>query len=221
MAWKAKPSGGYTYDSEEGKENITEITNILRTTYNYTDEAITGVIVNCLSESGLNPWRWESDIYPPEAYARGCGLFGFTPYSRYLSYDTAGLMNLSTSQVTVGASPTVGKQQVELMANGTWGWVSSGWRPYWNVETYPELYARWLRCIDKYGSNGRITLAQFSEVDDYHDAVLIFLCCFEGPNVPNFNERDANADAIYEIVSNASIKKKKGMPVWMMAKIWC
>lgn len=204
MAWNAKPSGSYAVGSIGGNENILMMASILRD-QGWTDEAITGAIANSVYEGGLNPWRWEGDLYPPPAdHARGCGLFGFTPYQRYLSMSGSDEMNLSVTTVTPNASPDVGTQQMQLMYSGTWGWISTCWRTYWSTSEFPSLYTKCVDIRNKYGSNGRLSISEYANIDDISDAVFAFLACFEGPNVPNYSDRMSVANDIYEIITGST-----------------
>lgn len=222
MSWYAKPSGSYSITSFEGKENILEMRNFLLQR-EYTNEAITGVIANSVYEGGLNPWRWESDIYPPTSSSKGCGLFGFTPYSRYLSLDGSDKMNLSVTGVTPNASSLVGNQQMEIMADGTWGWVSTCWRTYWSTTTYADQYQLSRRILSQYGANNRLSQFQYSRINSISDAVFAFLACFEGPNIPNYEARLSVANDIYQIITDNPPQptyKKQCMPVYMMIRRW-
>ena len=60
MAWHAKPSGGYSYNSAEGRANIEQINGILNG-LGFTLEAQAGILGNIVAESALNPWRRQGD----------------------------------------------------------------------------------------------------------------------------------------------------------------
>ena len=229
--WYAQPSAPYDKDSTEGTANILQMRDILRTDFNWTDEAITGCVSNSIYEGGLNPWRWGGDQYPPPPRLRGCGLFGFTPYTRYLELPGSEQMNLSVTEITPNASPNVGTQQVTIMANGTWGWHSSCWREYdpiedtgWNPALYPDEYAQRGRILNTYGDGTTLTETQYGAITDNYDAVFAFLACFEGPATPNYEARKSVADRVYEIITGhpptppTPPTRRKGMPVYMMIK---
>ena len=78
MAWIAKPNGAYGIDSDEAKNNMFEIYNILCDSF--TIEAICGILGNMNGESGYNPWRWQGDTYNVH---NGYGLVQFTPGRTY------------------------------------------------------------------------------------------------------------------------------------------
>ena len=91
MAWHVKTTGGYSQGSTEANENALEICSILRGR-GWSDNAIAGVLGNMQYESGLNPWRWESDdvlsitdTYTIEhSTSHGYGLTQFTPAGKYI-----------------------------------------------------------------------------------------------------------------------------------------
>ena len=201
MTWYAKPSGSYDKRSAEGTANILEMASMLHG-QGWTDEAITGAVANSIYEGGLNPWRWEGDLYPPPAdHNRGCGLFGFTPYQRYLSLPGSEEMNLSVTSVTSGASPDVGAQQMRIMYTGQWGWKSSCWRSYWSSAQYPDLSTLSVNIRNQYGSGGNLSISQYGNINVIADAVFAFLACFEGPNTPNYSARMTVAEDVYKIIT--------------------
>lgn len=91
--WYAKATGSYSRDSTEGKANATELANAL-INEGWSINSVCAMLGNGAGESGLNPWRWESDDVPTyseyqswtddEALSHGYGLFGFTPASKYI-----------------------------------------------------------------------------------------------------------------------------------------
>lgn len=197
MAWHAKPSGGYHYESAEGRENIYEI-NTYFNNRGYTLESQAGIVGNIIAEGGLNPWRWESDTYNT---SRGYGLFGFTPATGYLngaSHLAYFSPNHSTTGITSGATPEDGIAQLTFFADNLWGWMSTCWRSYWDKTTYAELYAIRTEILNTYGNGTSLTMEQFSTIDNVYYATFAFLACFEGPNIPNMAVRYEFASAVYE-----------------------
>ena len=92
--WYAKPVGGYLNTSNEGTANATNIANVLM--YNgWSLMSICALLGNGVGESGLNPWRWESDYVPTvsefenwtpqQATSHGYGIFGYTPANKYIN----------------------------------------------------------------------------------------------------------------------------------------
>lgn len=197
MAWHAKPRGGYSVTSVDGQENIYEVYWQLSGDYGFTKEAVAGVLGNVQAESGFNPWRWQSDTVNINM---GYGLFQFTPATGYI-YQSGATPNMSTSTVTVGATPEDGANQVKAFAeNNPPKWVSSAWRSYWSTSTYSDLYAKRNQWLAIWGDGSHITLSQFKQVTDLEAATFFFLACFEGPSIPSQDLRYSYAVRIYEIL---------------------
>lgn len=224
MSWNAKPSGSYQYDSKAGTENIFEINDFFNTE-NYTIEAQSGLIGNVMAESGLNPWRWQSDTVN---LSGGYGLFQFTPASGYIDLTDVPFHspNLSTSEQTSGATVDDGEAQLIVFNEDRLGkWISSCWRTYWDVNTYAQLYAERKRILNTYGNGSKITLNQFKTIKNVWDATFTFLACYEGPRVPNVGPRYENAVNAYELLTGnppdppippTPINKK--LPIWFYIK---
>lgn len=199
MAFVAQPSGGYSITSPEGTNNIYEVYNYLGP-LGYDKQCVIGMLGNIAAESGLNPWRWQSDTYN---LSNGYGLVQFTPASDYI--NLTGIPNhapnLSTSIQTAGSSPDDAKGQLYVFANDILGkWVDTCWRTYWSSSTYPDLWALHTSILNTYGNGSSLTMAQFASIDNYSDACFAFLACYEGPWVPNYNDRLANAAIIKTIL---------------------
>ena len=217
--WNAKPSGAYALQSAAGKENILEMSKVF-SERGYTDEAKAGVTGNVMAESGLNPWRWQGDTVNT---SMGYGLFQFTPASSYLNKaDTLTYYapNMSTSEVTEGATPTDGIAQLIAFDTDLLGkWNRYLWRPYWDKTEYADLYQEALRILDTWGTNRTLSMSQFKQINVIYDATLAFLGCYEGPAVPNMSARLDYAEAAYEIIHGSPFPvMRKGMPVWMMCR---
>ena len=205
MGWYAKPSGGYGYNSTEGRANIEQINGILNE-LGFTLEAQAGILGNIVAESALNPWRWQGDSVNMSG---GYGLVQFTPARDYIdgmqNVDGYG-PNLSTSSQTAGARPEDGYAQILCIANDYLSkWVSYCWRDYWSTASYPTLWEQRNRIVQQYGNGRSLTLSQFKTINNVGDATLAFLACFEGPAVPNYQTRYDSAAAIYEYLSGGVI----------------
>lgn len=201
MGWYAKPSGGYGYNSAEGRANIEQINGILNS-YGFTLEAQAGILGNIVAESALNPWRWQGDTVN---LSGGYGLVQFTPARDYIdnmqNVDGYG-PNLSTSYQTEDARPEDGYAQMLCIANDYLGkWVNYCWRDYWATASYPTLWAQRNRIVQQYGTGSALTFSQFKNITNVGDATFAFMACFEGPAVPNYNTRYDSAVAIYEYLS--------------------
>lgn len=96
--WYAKPYGAYAIDSPEARANALSISYVL-TGKHWSGKSVCALLGNGAGESGLNPWRWQSDYVPSfaefsvwtaeQAQAHGYGLFQFTPASRYINAENA------------------------------------------------------------------------------------------------------------------------------------
>lgn len=221
MSWFAKPYGAYIIDSNEAKSNMIEIYNVLKP-LGFTDESISGLIGNCYSESGLNPWRWQGDIVYDDG---GYGLYQYTPATAYLNgaKNLEGYSpNLSVSYQTSGATPEDGKAQTLAFANNTLGkWFGDCWSPLWDKNEYPDLYQFSRLILNAYGYRSILTLEQFKKISDIPSATFAFLACYERPSVPNPEPRYNNAHIAYQVITGQTPPTPtptptttKKMPLW-------
>ena len=202
MAWHCKPSGGYALTSQDATDNMNEY-------YAYfsgstTKNNVVGQLCNVYAESGLNPWRWQSDTVTTSG---GYGLYQFTPASGYLNLTgiPGHSPNMSTSSVS-GGSETDATAQMYVFLNNTLGkWHSSCWRSYWSRFSYPYLWDLHNHILNTYGNGSNITLSQFLSIDEVSDACFCFLACFEGPAVPNFETRMSYAQTISDAIGGGPI----------------
>lgn len=223
MAWSAKPSGGYTLSSAQGTGNINEINTYL-SAQGYTLEAVCGVCGNMISESALNPWRWQSDTVNMSG---GYGLFQYTPASGYINGATGVQYyapNLSTSAQTTGALATDGIAQLYVMDTNMLGkWVSTCWRSYWDKEQYPNEWNLHNLILNTYGDGEHINMTEFRLIPYVYHAVFAFLACFEGPANLHLQARYENAIAVYRLLTGQdppepTPTERKRLPIWMMIK---
>ena len=119
--WNAKNQGGYTIESTQAKENMSEIGDYLmglepnQEGHLWTIDAVSAMIGNMLAEGGLNPWRWEGDYvastielaewyrryhldpsdpdYSTDILRHGYGLVGFTPATDYINSNNASTLS--------------------------------------------------------------------------------------------------------------------------------
>ena len=200
MTWYAKPKGGYLISSNEGLANILEMAGCWPA---WTVEAQAAAIGNSIHEGGLNPWRWQSDSERsiPDG---GYGLFQFTPGRGYVYGIARNKANMSTAHQTPEAAPEDGAIQCEVVATNELNkWVSSCWRSYWSPTSYNVLYAYRQDVLNRWGSGSSISLAQFGQCQDLDAATFIFLACFEGPKIPNYDVRKRSAAQVYEILTGS------------------
>lgn len=93
-AWHAKATGAYDRTSQEAIDNVQMMARAL-VSKGWSLMSVAALLGNGAGESGLNPWRWESDYVPTYneflgwqgsvAQRHGYGLFGFTPASSYIN----------------------------------------------------------------------------------------------------------------------------------------
>ena len=95
MAWNTKATGAYARLSQEAYDNALTIYSILYS-LGWTLEATCGVLGNIESESGYNPWRWQSDVVLPYQdpridyqNAHAYGLCQWDPAAKYINGGTA------------------------------------------------------------------------------------------------------------------------------------
>ena len=190
MTWHAKPAGGYSLGSADWIDNWNEIIFML----SWTDEAKAGMGGNLQHESGMNPWRWQSDTVNTSA---GYGLPQFTPASGYLALSGV-TPNMSTSQITAGATPEDGARQMQAIdSDELHKWVSSCWRSYWSKITYAGLWAYAQEIMNTWGNGSSVSFSQFKACTDVDAATFIWLACYEGPGAPNYTARQTTARTIY------------------------
>jgi len=194
MAWHAKPNGPYVLGSADWVDNLNMIVSLCP---GWTLEALAGMLGNMQHESALNPWRWQGDTVSP-IYANGYGLPQFTPASGYINLAGA-TPNLSTSQVTQGASPDDGTRQMQAInSDELRKWTTSCWRPYWSSITYSGLWQYHNEILQIYGNGSDVTMSQFKACTDVDAAAFMWLACYEGPGEPNFTPRQNTARLIYQ-----------------------
>lgn len=194
MPFYAKPAGAYSIGSTEGTANINAAYDYLNS-FGYVKGAVAGMFGNASHESGLNPWRWQSDEVSLTSDYKGYGLFQFTPAYAYINLTDIPnhAPNLSVTEQTAGASPDDALAQLYVFVNDNLGkWYSPLWRTYWRSSLYPSLYQQAQNILNTYGDGTSLTQAQFKLIDNYQDACLAFLGCYEGPADTDQNPLDAN-----------------------------
>lgn len=213
MSWYAKPKGGYAITSEEAKSNMWEIYNQLKGSW--TVEAVAGMIGNMVSESGLNPWRWQGDSVDTTAGDKGYGLPQFTPASGYLytyGKGTEGFApNLSVTEQTAGADPSDGKAQIIVIDQDKAG-------KYLNR----SKYCTFLDISSAY------PFSNYKGLTDLYTSTVAWLFNYEYPKVHTEDVAKArykNAVTVYEILTgeeppgpSPTPTKRKKFPIYMMLK---
>lgn len=176
--WHAKPSGSFSVGSQENIDNATMIASWCRSN-GFSDSAIISLLGNIQGESGMNPWRYQSDYNGPTG---GYGLFQYTPKSGYLNSGGYGYgypyfaPNRSVTTVTNGALPTDGICQLEAISRSGkyFGNDVSG-----RYDTFTALgYSREEAIF--YGN-----FENFRQCNDPKKATACWLCFFEAPETIN------------------------------------
>lgn len=218
MPFIAKLQGQYGYGTPEGRNNIKMI-NGFYNQYEYTLEAQAGIIGNIVAESGLNPWRWENTVVD---MTKGYGLFQYTPASGYIE-DCTDLLgygpSLSVTTLTPSATPNDGWAQLLAMNDDVLGkWTPTCWRSYWDETEYQDFRQIVNRILQTWGNGTRLTRTQFKSITSIEDAAIAFMCCFEGPGVPNWELRVRNAQGVYNFLSTETKPEPPGsstLKIWM------
>lgn len=184
--WYAKPRGAYGINSDEAKNNMFEIYNVLKD--EFTIEAICGILGNMNGESGYNPWRWQGDRVNRR---NGYGLVQFTPASGYLNdYGTTypGFApNLSVAGQTSGANASDGNAQTCVIRDDAAGKYLDrrSWCDYYDLSnTYP--------------------FSKFKQITDLKEATIAWLFNYEAPadrSESVANSRYGWATQCYEIIT--------------------
>lgn len=223
MTWHAKPAGGYSLGSADWLDNWNEICSML----SWTTEALAGMGGNMQAESGMNPWRWQGDSVSTSG---GYGLPQFTPASGYLALSGV-TPNMSTSQITSGATPEDGARQIQAIdSDELHKWVSSCWRSSWSTITYSSLWQYAQEVMATWGNGSSVTFSQFKACTDVDAAAFIWLACYEGPRVPNYDTRKTTARTIYTDYMGGVVPPSpqppepyppsgKALPPWLLKKM--
>lgn len=219
--WHAKATGGYTSTSTEGRDNARNMATILRNEgWNMT--AICAMLGNGAGESGLNPWRWESDIVPTvaqfqawtpqEAMSHGYGLFGFTPAATYINDTNAATL------AARGYGPNFADQP-GLVTDGnaqTWyfkGTVAGNWTHGLHDYYYSAFQAVGVDIDTFY----YMTFDEFTAATDLALAVGAFELCYEkpaaGPAANSYANRLAAAQTWQDYFQQNPLTT---MPYWLL-----
>lgn len=181
MGWHAKRTGAYLKESQEAYDNALEAYGILYAR-GWGLLAFCGMWGNVQSESGYNPWRWQSDIVLPEGdpriyyqNAHAYGLVQWDAASKYID-GGAGYSGYAPNFSDNPGSASDGKAQMNFLDATA---VSSGQyypNPYYNyqisyddykamtIDDYSIEYATraWFHNYERgTWDNGRVTAATY------------------------------------------------------------
>lgn len=181
MPWHCKATGGYLKESQEGYDNALMAWGIMNSR-GWSLLAFCGMWGNVQSESGYNPWRWQSDIVLPQGdpriyyqNAHAYGLCQWDAASKYID-GGVGYAGYAPNFSDHPGGLTDGNAQLRFLDDTA---VSSGQyypNPYYNYQisydnyklmTYPaysyEYAARaWFHNYERgTWDNGRTTACQY------------------------------------------------------------
>lgn len=123
--WHAKTTGGYSRDSQEALDNVHQI-GIILNEQGWAVEAMAAFLGNGAGESGLNPWRWESDDIPTvqqfnDSYgsstSHGYGLVQFTPPNKYINATNSELSGYGPNFADSPGKASDGNSQILFLNN--------------------------------------------------------------------------------------------------------
>ena len=92
MAWI---TGNRVLTESEMEHNAIEVWNSFKV-WDWTLNAVAGMLGNMQAESTINPGRWENGV----PYGGGYGLVQWTPYTNYSNWAGEGWENNGTKQVS-------------------------------------------------------------------------------------------------------------------------
>lgn len=170
--WQAKPRGGYIdWDSSatvtpdtEAFDNAEMIWGTLGSLA-WNLPAVSAFIGVCCYESGLNPWRWQSDVLIAhddnyniyQSTAHGYGLNQFTPMGTYINGAAYSFGTFAPNYSDVSGMPHDGDSQCRFVNKAC---VELGYyfkRPNLNYQ-YPYMnFQTFISVTDAEVLNGQIT----------------------------------------------------------------
>lgn len=234
--WHAKTTGGYVRTSQEALDNATMLANAL-TARGWSVIAIAALLGNGAGESGLNPWRWESDYVPTvsefqswdstQEMSHGYGIFGFTPARKYINNQNQNQYSIygyaPNFSDRAGNATDGNAQTLYFMST-----VESSWSH--NLYSYYEddfaaigidinafywvTYQDFIR-----GVNGQTNMT-------LNECVGAFELCYEKPAdwaaASSYQTRCDNADYWYQYLLQHPpvpiiVQKQNRLPIWMYA----
>lgn len=208
MAWHAKATGEYDWNSAEAIENAKMAYDIL-TPLGWTLNAICAMWGNVGAESGYNPWRWQGDSVKASNGSPwsgvGYGLFQYTPAANYIGNATAITGYAPNFSDSAGNAADGGAQIRFMNRNYLYNYASGSSGSQYYPNTAYDYQISW----------------QEFKTGDYSVEYLAkaWLHNFERPadqstTVENF--RASLAAHWYDVLSTYSPSK---IPIWLLFKI--
>lgn len=179
---------GNRYLSIDEMKNNADIIYQTLTQYGWTIESISAILGNMQTESTINPGIWENRTTTPDPSVDGYGLTQWTPAQKYIDFAGENWENNGNKQLD--------KIQNEVDTGGQWFANPSA-----TIIIPPISFYEFTQDTRDVG-----TLADY------------FLWYYEHPSVTIQPIRAEQAKLWYEYLGGKPIKKKKGMPVYMMLK---
>lgn len=224
--WHAKETGSYSPDSQEALDNVTLMSSIL-VEQGWSLEAIAAMLGSGAGESGLNPWRWESDIVPTvsqaygwtpsELQSHGYGMWQFTPFKVYVD-NAQSYPGYAPNFFDRAGYPTDGEAQTRFMSDHVPQDWSHGLYNYYKDDfdaigvNIDEFY--WMT-YDEFKAGTGYTIAQLTGA-----YTLCYLRPADWAAAGSYNYRATQAQYWYEILQTIPIgpTKKKSFNIMFYLK---
>lgn len=199
--WHAKLIGGYNINSDEARENALEFYNIT-SQYGWSLIATSACLGNMQHESGLNPWRWQSDLVSLTDPYKGYGLVQFTPAYGYIQGYGVGLQGFAPSTSTTEITGNVSDGIAQSIC------ISQDVAQKYSIRTWTPLQYQ-------------LTWDEFKTSDNLLIATGAWLYNYESPQDPSskLNERFLSAQSYYEYLSGHPLPTQS-LPFWLLKKFY-
>lgn len=211
--WHAKKKYGYNKGSDGLIDNARMILNTLSDA-NFTLEAVCGILGNMYHESGLNPFRWQSDdvlAYGSsglDSTAHGYGLVQLTKARPYFDIGGRDTMSFSDRNGKVDADSNL---QMDVIANDR----LNKYNPFITERHTPEEF--------------KVSWSDFKNLTDLRIATGAWLWGYEFPSGASSKlaQRLETANYFYNLLSGYSPQPpqpptptdRKKLPIWLIYKI--
>lgn len=196
MSWNVKSSGAYANTSAEAIENA-QFAHTILGLLGWSVNAVSGLLGNVSSESGMNPWRWQSDAIGASTGSpwtnKGYGLVQFTNAAKYIDNADA--------KTYPGYGPNFSDKT---------GSVNDGTAQLYFVHYHADYYST---------TAYPLSFEQFKvSTESASYLAKAWLYNYERPADPASTEaaRAANAEYWYSILSGHTVGGR--LPIWLMAR---
>lgn len=205
MSWHCKATGAYARESQEAYDNALMAWGIL-SRRGWSLLAFCGFWGNVGSESGWNPWRWQSDIVLPVGDSRinyqnghAYGLAQWDPASKYIN-GGSGYSGYGPNYSDQTGSQNDGNAQVMFLDDTA---VSSG--QYFPNPNY----------------NYQVTYAQYKAMtlDNYTYEYAARAWFYNYERGTWDNNRTISCQYFYEKLSGVTPPSPGNIPIWLLFKL--